>query len=74
MAARAVAHIVQAPFVTAGYHWTEYAKHSLRSGFLTSAVREGAFILKMKKAYRHKSLDVLAGYVWDAQAFTNHAG
>lgn len=43
-------------------------------GFLTSAARAGASIFKMKKVARHKSLDVLAGYVRDAQAFTDHAG
>ena len=74
MADQAVARIVQARAAAAGYDRTEYAGHSLRAGFLTSAARAGASIFKMKEVSRHKSLDVLAGYVRDAQAFTDHAG
>ena len=74
MADQAVARIVQARAAAAGYDRSEYAGHSLRAGFLTSAARAGASIFKMKEVSRHKSLDVLAGYVRDAQAFTDHAG
>jgi site-specific recombinase XerD len=74
MSDQAVARIVQSRVAAAGYDPAEYAGHSLRSGFLTSAARAGASIFKMKEVSRHKSLDVLAGYVRDAQAFTNHAG
>ena len=45
-----------------------------RNGFLTSAARAKASIFTMKDVSRHKSPDVLAGYVPDARAFTDHAG
>jgi hypothetical protein len=48
--------------------------HSLRSGFLTSAARRGASVLKMRAVSRHKSMDVLRAYVRDADLFRDHAG
>jgi hypothetical protein len=48
--------------------------HSLRSGFLTSAARRGASVFKMRDVSRHKSMDVLQGYVRDAELFRDHAG
>ena len=65
-----VAEIVQSRGATAGYDPAEIGGHSLLSGFLTSAARAGAPIVKMKEVARHKSLDMLVGYVRDAQAFT----
>ena len=51
-----------------------YGAHSLRSGFLTSAARRGASVFKMRDVSRHKSIDVLSGYVRDADLFRDHAG
>jgi site-specific recombinase XerD len=48
--------------------------HSLRSGFLTSAARRGASVWKMREVSRHKSIDVLSGYIRDAKLFEDHAG
>jgi hypothetical protein len=48
--------------------------HSLRAGFLTSAARRGASVFKMRDVSRHKSMDVLGGYVRDANLFEDHAG
>jgi hypothetical protein len=48
--------------------------HSLRAGFITSAAAHGASIWKMQAVSRHKTLDVLSGYVPDADAFKDHAG
>ena len=45
------------------------AGHSLRSGFLTSAAEAGA-----SEVSRHKSVDVLRGYVRHADLFKEHAG
>jgi hypothetical protein len=41
---------------------------------LTSAARRGASIFKMRDVSRHKSMDVLQGYVRDADLFRDHAG
>ena len=42
--------------------------------FLTSAAARGASLFKMMDVSRHKSVDVLRGYVRDAEAFRDHAG
>jgi integrase len=70
----AVARIVQARATAAGLDPTQYAGHSLRAGFVTAAARAGADIWKIQQVSRHKSLQVLSGYVRDARLFDNHAG
>ncbi len=52
----------------------QFAGHSLRAGFLTSAAAKGASIFKMMDTSRHKSVDTLRGYVRDAELFKDHAG
>jgi hypothetical protein len=47
---------------------------SLSAGFITSAAAGGATVWKMQAVSRHKTLDVLSGYVRDAEAFKDHAG
>ncbi len=74
MSDRAVARVVQARVLAAGYDPADFAGHSLRSGFLTAAARAGASIFKMREVSRHKSMQVLADYVRDAELFRNHAG
>ena len=74
MSDRAVARLVQARVLTAGYDPLSFAGHSLRSGFLTAAARSGASIFKMREVSRHKSMQVLADYVRDAELFRDHAG
>jgi hypothetical protein len=51
-----------------------FSGHGLRSGLLTSAAARGASLFKMMDVSRHKSVDVLRGYVRDADAFRDHAG
>jgi hypothetical protein len=46
----------------------------LRAGFLTSAALRGASVFKVRDVSRHKSMDVLQGYVRDADMFRDHAG
>ncbi|CAO3460789.1 hypothetical protein [Azospirillum argentinense] len=68
--ARAVKHHAKA----AGYPSADFSGHSLRAGFLTAAARAGASVFKMQEVSRHKSLEVLSGYVRDAELFRDHAG
>ncbi len=70
----AVARIVQARAATAGLDPTCYAGHSLRAGFVTAAARAGADVWKIQQVSRHKSMQVLSGYVRDARLFDDHAG
>ena len=71
---RSVAKIVKAHAARAGLDPSQFAGHSLRSGFLTSAAAHGASIFKMADQSRHKSMDTLRGYVRDAEIFKDHAG
>lgn len=74
MSDRAVARIVQACAMKAGLNAADFAAHSLRAGFLTEAARQGASIFKMREVSRHKSVQVLAEYVREADLFRDHAG
>ena len=66
---RSVANIVKAYAERAGFDASAFSGHSLRAGFLTSAAGKGASIFKMMDVSRHKSVDVLRGYVRDAEFF-----
>ena len=66
---RSVANIVKAYAERAGFDASTFSGHSLRSGFLTSAAAKGASIFKMMDVSRHKSVDILRGYVRDAELF-----
>ncbi|MFC3216521.1 MULTISPECIES: site-specific integrase [Sphingomonadaceae] len=74
MSDRAVARLVQRCAADAGFDPVDYAGHSLRSGFLTEAARQGASIFKMRDVSRHKSVQVLSDYVRDFEMFRDHAG
>ncbi|QDM15170.1 site-specific integrase [Tardiphaga sp. vice278] len=69
-----VADIVKRYAAAAGFDPANFAGHSLRSGFLTSAASNGASIFKMADQSRHKSMDTLRGYVRDSELFKGHAG
>jgi hypothetical protein len=57
-----------------GLEADDFAGHSLRAGFVTSAAEAGASIFKLAEVSRHRSTDVLAGYVRSANLFKDHAG
>jgi site-specific recombinase XerD len=57
-----------------GLDAAEFAGHSLRSGFLTSASESGADLIKMAEVSRHRSMDVLRRYVRRSNLFKAHAG
>lgn len=71
---RSVAAIVKRYAELAGLDPAQYAGHSLRAGFITSAAESGAAVLRIADQSRHKSLDVLRGYVRGADMFKDHAG
>jgi integrase len=74
LTAKSVNDIVKAYAGRVGLDTAAYGAHSLRSGFLTSAARKGATPAKMRDVSRHKSMDVLFGYIRDADLFRDHAG
>lgn len=71
---QSVALIVKELAQKAGLDPANYAGHSLRRGFLTSAAKERASIFKMADQSRHRSLNVLREYVKDQERFDDHAG
>src|ERR1700745_4338890 len=79
-ALRVKLHDKHAALVSIGKHLglrldpKQFAGHSLRAGFLTSAAPRGASIFKMMDVSRHRSVDTLRGYVRDAELFKDHAG
>jgi integrase len=58
-----VARAVKAAVEAAGYDPEEYAGHSLRSGFITSAARAGVAERHIQDQSGHRSLPVLRGYI-----------
>jgi site-specific recombinase XerD len=74
LSAQSVAEIVKGYAERAGFDREQFAGHSLRAGFLTSAAKRGASIFKMMDQSRHRSVETLRGYVRDAEIFKEHAG
>ena len=63
---QSVARIVKAVASGAGLDPRQFAGHSLRSGFITTAYAAGASATDIAEVSGHKSLDVLRGYIQDA--------
>ena len=65
--------MVNAAAHRAGLPSGSYSGHSLRSGMITSAAHApGANIFRIAALSRHKSMDVLNGYVQEANMFKDH--
>ena len=71
---KSVALIIKKYANKAGLSAEDFAGHSLRSGFTTSAAEAGANIFKIMDVTRHKSVDTVRGYVTSADAYKDHAG
>jgi site-specific recombinase XerD len=74
LAARNVAAIVKQGATKLGFDPAAFGGHSLRAGFVTSAVKRGANLIKITDVTGHKSLEMLKTYSRDAEAFVGHAG
>jgi site-specific recombinase XerD len=70
----AIAAIVKKLAQRAGFDPAFFAGHSLRSGFVTSAVEGGVSTLRVAEITRHRSLDTVATYVRRLDAFRAHPG
>lgn len=70
---QSVALIVKRCAAAAGLEPDLYAGHSLRAGLATAAIQGGASEHVAMKQTRHKSQRVFAGYVRDAELFTQNA-
>jgi site-specific recombinase XerD len=74
LAGRNVAAIVKQGAASLGLDPATFAGHSLRAGFVTSAVKRGANLIKITDVTGHRSLEMLKTYSRDAEAFVGHAG
>lgn len=71
---RSVATIVKKRVEAAGFDPALFSGHSLRAGFVTSALHHGADILRVMDVTRHREVSTLKAYDRRAKAFRNHAG
>lgn len=71
---RSVADIVKRHADAAELDATLFSGHSLRAGFVTSALAAGADVLKVMHVTRHTQVTTLQKYDRRARAFDDHAG
>ena len=71
---RTVALIVKRYARKAKLDPTQFAGHSLRAGFVTSALEHGADLFKVMDVTRHRRVETLREYDRRAKQFTDHAG
>ena len=71
---RSVANIVKAHVEGVGLDPAVFSGHSLRSGFVTSALQAGADVLRVMDVTRHRQINTLKVYDRRAKAFRQHAG
>lgn len=69
-----VAAIIKRYAEAAGLDPDTMSGHSLRAGFVTSALEAGADLLKVMDVTRHREVKTLKAYDRRAKAFRNHAG
>jgi site-specific recombinase XerD len=66
--------VIQKLAERAGLDPAGFAGHSLRSGFVTSAVEANAPLMKIAEQTRHRSIAVLQVYSRRVDLFRDHAG
>lgn len=72
LSTRAIADIVQARAVAAGFGRHDLGGHSLKRGALTTGMEAGIHPAKLKRLGRHKSFDVLGEYLEFGDLFEGH--
>ena len=70
LAPRNVAAIVKQDAARLGFDPSTFGGRSLRAGFVTSAVKRGANLIKIPDVTGHKSLEMLKTYGRDAEALS----
>ena len=71
---RAVAEIVKRAARRAKLDATQFSGHSLRAGFVTSALANGADLFRVMDVTRHREVKTLRIYDQRAKAFKEHPG
>ena len=73
LTAGSVALVLKTYATGAGLSACEISGHSLRSGLVTSAAQAGVATHKIQQQTGHKSVEMLARYIRDANLFENNA-
>jgi site-specific recombinase XerD len=71
---KSVAEIIKRYAAATGLDPAIFSGHSLRAGFVTSALEHGADLFKVMDVTRHRRVETLKGYDRRAKAFRDHAG
>jgi site-specific recombinase XerD len=71
---KSIAEIVKRYAAAAGLDPKLFSGHSLRAGFVTSALEHGADLFKVMDVTRHRRIETLKTYDRRARSFQNHAG
>ena len=74
LAAHSVARIVKRHCRRVGMEAADFSGHSLRSGYVTSAVEAGSAALKICEQTRHRSMDMILAYSRRIDLFREHSG
>src|SRR5207249_768702 len=74
LVASAVARRMKRYAKLAQLEWRDYAAHSLRRGFITTAARRGRDLDSIAVTSRHRSMSALRGYVERETIFERAAG
>lgn len=74
LTAETVANRVKHYAKLAGLEWRDYAGHSLRRGFISTAARRGPDLDSIAVTSRHRSLSVLRDYIERETIFEHAAG
>jgi site-specific recombinase XerD len=74
LSAQGVARVVKRAAKRAGFDPKDFAAHSLRSGFATSAARADAAERDIMEVTRHTSERTLRGYIHEATLGEKHPG
>ncbi|GAN96559.1 phage DNA recombinase [Komagataeibacter europaeus NBRC 3261] len=74
MSPEAVAILIKNYAAKAGLDGSQFSGHSLRAGFITSGAEAGHDAIRIAEVSRHKSLDVLRGYVRRSNLLKDHPG
>jgi len=71
---KAIARIVKRHAARAKLDPALFSGHSLRAGFITTALEHGADLFKIMDVSRHRTVETLKDYDRRAKAFKDHAG
>jgi site-specific recombinase XerD len=71
---KSVADIVKRHAAAAGFDPAVFSGHSMRAGFITTALEHGVDFFKIMDVSGHRDVDVMRGYDRRAKRFKDHAG